>query len=185
MSPMYNFKNFTDLTEQESDEVLQGRNDEEVRRWMTSDRIITSDEHRRFMASLKTSSSQIYLRVERNGHFAGVYSLTDLREKSAVGGFWITAYARQRLLSLGVIYHSIGYVFETFPVATIQGYQLIHNKPVAKLNALLGFVPGVSPVSADPRMHYLELTRENWYGRAVFDRKLLTLIETTEIRNED
>ena len=31
----YSFKNFTELTELESDVVLQGRNDAEVRRWMT------------------------------------------------------------------------------------------------------------------------------------------------------
>lgn len=33
VSPLYTFKNFTKLTKQESNEVLHGSNDPEVRRW--------------------------------------------------------------------------------------------------------------------------------------------------------
>jgi RimJ/RimL family protein N-acetyltransferase len=181
----YRFTNFTELTEQESDEVLQGRNDPEVRRWMTSDRFITPDEHRRFINLLKASAGQAYLKVERNRHFAGVYSLIEMREGSAVGGFWVTAYARQRLLSLSVVFQSIRYVFETFPVQTIRGYQLIDNTPVARLNTMLGFRPGEAPANSDPRMTYLTLTRDIWSSQVLTDRRLLKLVEMAERRNED
>jgi len=185
MGAIYSFKNFTDLTEQESDEVLQGRNDAEVRPWMTSDRVIVLDEHRRFMESLKASTTQAYLKVERNGHFAGVYSLTDIRGGSAVGGFWVSAYARERLLSLCVVFQSIRYVFETFPVEMIRGYQLKNNSSVAKLNTMLGFGPGETHAAADLRMDYLALTRDVWSSWVLSDRRLLTLMETAESRNED
>jgi RimJ/RimL family protein N-acetyltransferase len=181
----YSFTNFTELTEQESDEVLQGRNDPEVRRWMTSDRFITPDEHRRFINLLKASAAQAYLKVERNRHFAGVYSLIEMREGSALGGFWVTAYARQRLLSLSVVFQSIRYVFETFPVQTIRGYQLIDNTPVARLNNMLGFRPGEVPANPDPRMTYLTLTRDIWSSQVLSDRRLLKLVEMAERRNED
>jgi hypothetical protein len=185
MVAMYSFKNFTDLTEQESDEALKGRNDVEVRRWMKSDQIIEPDDHRRFMDSLKTSATQIYLKVERNGQFAGVYSLTNIHEGYAVGGFWVTSYARQRLLSLSVVFHSISYVFETFPIKMILGYQLKDNSPVAKLNTMLGFCPGEIPNDADPRMIYLTLTRDFWSSRVLSDLKLLKLVEISERRNEE
>jgi RimJ/RimL family protein N-acetyltransferase len=185
VSATYTFKNFTDLTEQESDEVLQGRNDFEVRRWMTSDRTITADEHQRFMNALKVSDKQICMRVERNGQFTGVYSLTDIRADSAVGGFWVAAYARQRSLSLGVVFQSIRYVFETFQIEKIRGYQLVNNGPVAKLNAMLGFRAGEAPTNPDSRMHYLALTRDTWLGQVLPDNKLLKLIETAESLNED
>ena len=184
-SALYTFKNFTDLTEQESDEVLRGRNDPEVRRWMASDRVITLDEHRRFIVLLNASPSQAYLKVARNGHFAGVYSLTDIKEEYVVGGFWVTDYARQRLLSLSVVFQCICYVFETFPIETIRGYQLMDNNPVAKLNQMLGFGPGEAPANADPRMNYLTLTRDNWSSKVLSDRKLLKLLEIAERRNED
>jgi len=181
----YSFKNFKELTEQDSDEVLQGRNEAEVRRWMRSDRLITPDEHRGFIASLKTSPTQVYLKVGRDGHFAGVYSLIDMHEGSAVGGFWITDYARQRLLSLSVVFQSIGYVFDTFPIEKIHGYQLIENKPVAKLNSMLGFRPVATPANPDPRMNYLALTRDIWSSRVLSDRRLLKLLEIAECRNEN
>jgi len=182
---IYTFKNFKDLTESESDEVLQGRNDEQVRRWMTSDRFISPKEHRSFIASLKACSTQVYLRVERRGRFAGVYSLTDLRDQSAVGGFWIANHARERLLGLSVVFNSISYVFKNCPVETIRGYQLAGNRPVAKLNAMLGFVHSVAPLNPDPRMSYLELTRADWENKFLHDSKMLKIIGLVESRYED
>jgi exonuclease V gamma subunit len=60
-SSLYTFKNFTDLTEQESNEVLHGRNDLEVRRWMTSDRVISDDEHYHFMKGLQGNPNIFYV----------------------------------------------------------------------------------------------------------------------------
>jgi UDP-4-amino-4,6-dideoxy-N-acetyl-beta-L-altrosamine N-acetyltransferase len=181
----YSFKNFIEMIEQESDEVLKGRNEADVRRWMVTDRLITPDEHRSFILSLKASSTQVYLKVERNGYFAGVYSLIDIHEGSAVGGFWVTAYARRRLLSLSVVFQSIRYVFDTFPIETIRGYQLIENNSVAKLNRMLGFRPVATPANADPRMSYLTLTRDTWSSQVLSDQRLLKLVELAECRNED
>ena len=182
---LYTFKNFRDLTESESDEVLQGRNDEQVRRWMTSDRFISPEEHRSFIASLKTSSTQFYFRVERRGRFAGVYSLTDLRDQSAVGGFWIATPARECLLGLSVVFNSISYVFKNCPIGTIRGYQLADNRPVAKLNAMLGFVHSVAPLNPDPRMSYLELKRAAWENEFLHDSKMLKMIGLVESMYED
>jgi RimJ/RimL family protein N-acetyltransferase len=184
MVATYSFKNFTELTEKESDEVLKGRNDEEVRRWMTSDRFIRPDEHRQFIVALKQSNSQTYLRVERNGYFAGVYSLNELRGDVAVGGFWVTSYARQRLLSLCVVFQSISHVFERYPIKMIRGYQMINNRSVAKLNSMLGFSSEEEINVAHPCMNYLSLTRDIWLERVLTDKKLRNLIETAEIRNE-
>jgi UDP-4-amino-4,6-dideoxy-N-acetyl-beta-L-altrosamine N-acetyltransferase len=185
MSAAYSFKNFTELTKEESEEVLHGRNGEEVRRWMTSDRMITPEEHREFMRSLKTSTGDVYLMVMRSGHFVGVYSLTDISDGSAVGGFWITNYARQRLLSLSVVFHSVSYVFDKFKIDKIRGYQLTNNKPAAKLNALLGFIVDKDHPEVNPRMQYLTLTREVWSSSILSEKKLLTLIAATERINED
>lgn len=184
MRARYSFKNFTELTEQESEEVLQGRNDAEVRRWMTFDRIIEPDEHRCFIELLKNSTAQVYLRIERNGNFVGVYSLTEMREGAAIGGFWVTTYARQRLLSLSVVFQAIQYLFEAFPIEIIRGYQLVLNTSVAKLNAMLGFEIEEALANQDPRMQYLSLTRDVWSGRVLRDQKLLKLMETAEMRNE-
>ena len=177
---LYTFKNFTHLTESESDEVLQGRNDAQVRRWMTSDRKINAQEHRNFLASLKTCCSQFYFRVERRGHFVGVYSLTDIRDQSAVGGFWIAAEARKKLLGLSIVYNSINYVFNNCLIGKIRGYQLTDNRPVVKLNTMLGFVQIAPSLHIDPRMSYLELTRADWENHVLNSRKIIKMIEITD-----
>ena len=182
---LYTFKNFTDLTESESDEVLQGRNDEQVRRWMASDRFISLEEHRNFIASLKICSTQLYFRVERRSRFAGVYSLTELRNQSAVGGFWITTHARERLLGLSVVFNSISFVFKNYTIEKIRGYQLSENRSVARLNSMLGFVQGVAPLNPDPRISYLELTRITWDNKFLHDSKMLELIGLVESKYEN
>jgi UDP-4-amino-4,6-dideoxy-N-acetyl-beta-L-altrosamine N-acetyltransferase len=185
LGAIYTFKNFTELTEQESDEVLWGRNDGEVRRWMDSNKIISLKEHNDFLVSLKSSTNRTYLRVERNGHFVGVYSLNELNNSSAVGGFWVSAYARQRLLSICIVFQSVYYVFKTFPIEKIHGFQLINNKSVAKLNTMLGFIKSALPADIDSRMDYLELTRQIWVASVLPNHKLRTIMETAERTNED
>jgi UDP-4-amino-4,6-dideoxy-N-acetyl-beta-L-altrosamine N-acetyltransferase len=182
---IYTFKNFTELSPKECDEVLLGRNDYQVRRWMSSDRMITLEEHMRFMRTLKNTADKVYLRVEREERFVGVYSLTDIDDYSGIGGFWITTYARDRMLSLNVVYKCIAYIFEAYHLDRISGYQQLENKPVARLNDMLGFVPVAPPLNSDPRMNYLELTRSSWEQNVTRQPNLMKLIELAESRNED
>lgn len=186
MSNIYAFKNFTELTDHESHEVFVGRNDEHVRKWMTSDDLISLEEHQRFIISLKSSYTSLYLRVERRGQFVGVYSLNGFHgQGAAVGGFWVASYARDRLLGLGMVYNSINYIFKNYPINSIQGYQMFNNRSAAKLNALLGFLPIKRPLNFDKRMNYLELTRFSWESQYSRNPHLLRLIEIMESRNED
>lgn len=184
MSSNYSFKNFTELNSHESSEVLEGRNEAWVRQWMTSDREISVDEHLKFINSLRGSDNQIYFRVEYFGNFAGVYSLTNIKEGSGVGGFWISKYARDRFLGLNVVYHSIKYIFSNFEINKILGYQLKTNASTARLNAALGFVVAPEPADADFRMQYLELKREHWEHNIIRSSKLLKIIEISEKENE-
>lgn len=184
-SAQYTFKNFTELTEQETGEVLQGRNDPEVRRWMTTDRLIAEDEHRSFVSDLRTSSSKIYLRVARAGRFAGVYSVTELVGETGVGGFWVTEYTRRNLLTLSVIFHSVGHVFRRLGIRELRGFQLQDNRAVSRLNALLGFTLVAPPAGSDPRMQFLTLAREHWESSVLSSPKLNRLIAIAEEANED
>lgn len=181
----YTFKNFTELSAEESQDVLTQRNDEFVRRWMTNDCLISSEEHMRFIASLKNAKDKLYLRVERCGQFVGVYSLTDMHCGTAIGGFWITSYARERLLSLNVVFKSIDFVFQVYQLNSIRGCYLSNNKAAKRLNNLLGFMPTSSPKNQDPRMTYLELTRSQWVQSISKQVNLLKLIEVAESRNEN
>jgi UDP-4-amino-4,6-dideoxy-N-acetyl-beta-L-altrosamine N-acetyltransferase len=182
VSPFYTFKNFTDLTEQESNEVLHGRNDPDVRRWMKSDRVIAPEEHQRFLELLKTSDSQVYFRVERNAQFVGVYSLSGITSSFGVGGFWISKAARERMLGLSVVFHSIDYLFDSRSIEAICGFQLASNDPATKLNRLIGFEKIARPDQADNSMIYLQLSREKWSRDSVVGTALRNLVELSERR---
>lgn len=186
MGKFYTFKSFTELSDSESREIYEGRNHEHVRKWMTSEEPISFDEHLNFINTLKSSSSKIYFRVERMGNFAGVYSLNNFQKGgSAIGGFWIAPYARERLLGLNVIYNCIDYVFKNYSLESIQGYQMIGNKSVAKINSALGFVPANCSSESDSRIFYLELKRSSWENKFSQDPRLLELIELMESRYEN
>lgn len=177
---LYTFKNFAVLTEQESDEVLQGRNDPQVRRWMTSDLPIAPDEHQRFMSGLKGNDSAAYVRIERGGCFVGVYSLNNIADGSALGGFWVTAYARDRLLPLNVVFQGMDYMFRVQGIGRIYGCQKQDNHSAIRLNALLGLYLSESPAACAGDMQQIEITRQRWTQTTAQDAKLLKLMDRME-----
>lgn len=180
---LYTFKNFTDLTAPESDEVLQGRNDPHVRRWMTSDLPIDADDHQHFMNGLKTNNKALYVRIERAGRFVGVYSLNDLVDGSALGGFWVTAHARDRLLPLNVVFQGMNYMFRDQGIRRIYGCQKQDNQSAIRLNALLGLYSSEPPAANGDGMQQIEITRQQWEQKTMQDVKLLKLMERMEKLN--
>ena len=183
VSPLYTFKNFTDLTEQESGEVLHGRNDPEVRRWMTSDRVISEEDHRRFMGGLQGNPRTVYVRIERAGCFAGVYSLNDLAAGSGLGGFWVTAQTRERLLPLNVVFQGMDYMFRALGIERIYGCQKQGNLSAIRLNALLGLGLSESGSACAEGMQQIEITKQQWQQKTAQDAKLLKLMNRMESLN--
>ena len=183
VSPLYTFKNFTDLTEQESDEVLCGRNDPEVRRWMTSDREITAGEHCRFMSGLQGNPHALYVRIERAGCFVGVYSLNDIEADFGLGGFWVTALTRERLLPLNVVFQGMDYMFRTLSIDCIYGCQNQDNMSAIRLNALLGLTLSESATVSAEGMQQIEITRKMWQQKTAQDSKLIKLMNRMESLN--
>ncbi len=182
-SSLYTFKNFTDLTEQESDEVLEGRNDPQVRRWMTSDRPIAQQDHWIFMNSLRGNQQATYIRIERAGCFAGVYSLNDIAEGSGLGGFWITAHAREHLLPLNVVFQGMDYMFRAMGIRHIYGCQRKENLSAIRLNSLLGLSVNESGTGCAQGMQKIEITRKQWQQKTAQDVKLLKLMDRMEKLN--
>lgn len=182
-STLYSFKNFTDLTEQESEEVLLGRNDPEVRRWMTSDRVISEVDHLRFMSELRGNPHTIYVKIERAGYFAGVYSLKDLSTSSGLGGFWVTDYTRKRLLPLNVVFQGMNYMFKSLGIERIYGCQKQENLSAMRLNTLLGLTLSENNTKSSEGMQKIVITKKHWQQNTSQDAKLLKLMNRMEALN--
>ena len=183
VSPLYAFKNFTDLTKQESDEVLHGRNDPEVRRWMCSDRVISEEDHRRFMGGLQGNPQALYVRIERAGRFAGVYSLNNIADGSGLGGFWVTAYTRERFLALNVVFQGMDFMFEVREIGQIYACQKTGNHGVIKLNGLLGVSLSESVDACDDSMQRVVITQQDWRQKTTQDARLFRLMDRMEKLN--
>jgi RimJ/RimL family protein N-acetyltransferase len=181
----YLFKNFKDLTPEESDEILIGRNQKMVRQSMSSNRKISLAEHKSFIESLKFTHSKVYFRVERFGKFVGVYSVTDISNNSATGGFWITEDARLKLLGLSIVFFSIDYIFKKFNFDELFGCQLSENRRAERLNTLLGFETYKPSEKIDPRMVYLRIKKDFWIKNTANNKMIMRLISVAESRNED
>ena len=183
VSSLYTFKNFTALTEQESQEVLSGRNDPEVRRWMTSDKVIRAEEHQRFISGLHDNPHSVYVRISRAGHFAGVYSINNLNAGSGLGGFWVSSRTRERLLALNVVFQGMDYMFRTLDVERIYGYQKQENLSAIRLNALLGLTFSEPSATYAEDMQQIEITKLQWQHKTTQDAKLLKLMDRMEKLN--
>jgi len=183
VSSPYSFKNFKDLTEQESEEVLLGRNHPEVRRWMTSDRVITAKDHRRFISRLQDDHQAVYIRIERAGRFAGVYSLNDIAASCGLGGFWVTTFTRERLLALNVVFQGMDFMFRALHIERIYGCQKQGNLSAIRLNALLGLALSKPRAQFSEDMQQIEITKQQWQKKTVRDTKLLKLMNRMEELN--
>jgi UDP-4-amino-4,6-dideoxy-N-acetyl-beta-L-altrosamine N-acetyltransferase len=180
---LYTFKNFTDLTQQESDEVLSGRNDPAVRRWMKSDTVISVENHRLFVDRLKKDTSAHFVRIERDGNFVGVYSLNELTKKSGLGGFWITAYGRERMLPLNVVFQGMDYMFRALDVDYIYGYQREDNQSAIRLNNILGMKASADDDTPKHNMQKIEITKSQWNRAKEHNFALLKLMNRMEMLN--
>lgn len=90
--------NFINLNNEESEMVRNWRNNENIRRWMFSDHIISQEEHIRFIEGLKKNSKNFYWVVKnKEGEYLGVVSLNrvDFKNKNAYLGIYVSPDCQQ------------------------------------------------------------------------------------------
>lgn len=184
-SQNYKFECFTRLTNILSIELLAERNAPEVRRWMDSEFPISKNDHETFLSNLKNSSIDKYLRVDRLGKLAGVYSLRNIHNGIATGGFWVSKSVRELSLGLSVVYFSIKYVFEKFDLSRIEGYQMKENRSAMRLNKLLGFEIKGEFVRNQKDYFKLTLNKSYWHQKIAYNSRAYELVKYSERIHEN
>lgn len=85
-------ESYTVMNEETSQAMLAGRNDESVRCRMINREPVKSDEHARFVESLKNRHDRAYYAVKNNkGEIAGSFNLTFTSPDTVERGIWISA----------------------------------------------------------------------------------------------
>ena len=136
----YKFINFVDLTPDQVKSVFIMRNKEFVRKWMINSAPVIFSEHLDFIANLKGRKDTIYLMAVRNDTYpAGVYTLKNIKNRSAEVGFYTSEYAIDNNLAIEFCYKAIDYVFNNLSIDKIYGYSMAENTIANKINKIFGF----------------------------------------------
>ena len=77
---MYDIINYIDCTHEQSLEILNLRNLDDVRKWMVNPETISEENHFKFVESLKGNTNRLYFAIYREGLLVGTYNLTKEEE---------------------------------------------------------------------------------------------------------
>lgn len=79
----FSFKNYINLTEVESRQILNWRNDESIRRKMYNTGIIPWENHQAFIESLKERTDRFYWQVSEGDVVCGSVNLVDVNHETS------------------------------------------------------------------------------------------------------
>ena len=80
LTAMYDVINYVDCTQEQMLEILSLRNQDDVRKWMVDQEVISEENHFRFVESLKENGNRLYFAIYRDGLLVGTYNLTKEEE---------------------------------------------------------------------------------------------------------
>jgi UDP-4-amino-4,6-dideoxy-N-acetyl-beta-L-altrosamine N-acetyltransferase len=176
---LYTFTNFTELNEFETDLVHEERNDLEVRVKMFDDKLISIEEHNKFLENLKKDKTKLFFLVKRGNFYIGVYTLVKIEDGNAQGGFYLFKKAREKNLVIDFLYQTITYIFENFPIICIYGYALKENKAANRINKFLG-LRDVIPSKSNELYYYTEIQKNIWQTEVFNNDNVIKLVSQTQ-----
>lgn len=134
-------KNFTILDRQTLETIRNLRNNPEVRKWMYSDEIITKQEHRNFINSLRKDKKNFYFIVMKDRNIIGVISIKrlDLRNRNGYLGIYSNPNLKMKNQGMMLGKVLLKLAFEILKLHTLKLEVLENNERAIKLYEKLGF----------------------------------------------
>ncbi len=172
------FKNFIDLDEHESQRILDIRNDEDVRKWMNNDSIISLENHINYIEKLKIDKSKCYVVMLKDNDIIGSIYLVDIvPNESAVFGFYTNPKYFKTNFGIQVFYFGLSYFIKQFSLKKITGSYFKDNHAAALLNLSLGYKISGYSVMNNRESVEIELITSDWeFGlslKEIFNRIIL------------
>ena len=132
-----NFINYTELNKENTEKVLEYRNQEDVRKWMINDGEISLENHLNFINTLRKSADKHYFAAIRNNVLIGGISIIDCTSNNCTVGLFLGKKFRGNGTELA--YFSQLYVFNHLKLEEIIIKVHIDNKKAIDYNVFLGF----------------------------------------------
>lgn len=149
------------------------RNEENVRKWMYSDHIITESEHINWLEGLsKDESNRVYAVVTESGETLGVVSINSINKihERAEWAYYLTKNARS---GIGAIleYEIINFIFDNLNIKKLNCEVIEGNDSVISMHTKFGFqLEGFRKsniIKSGERLgvHFLGITQEEWHAK--------------------
>lgn len=121
------FKNFVDLTEEETEAVWQMRNSDSVRLKMYTQDIISLANHKKWISGLSGRSDCIYFLVLADGEIAGCVNFTSISGNQCEWGYYLNPAIQNCGLGIALEYYAVRYAFEKLGVEKLFGAVIESN----------------------------------------------------------
>lgn len=162
--------NITEVSVEVQEKVRCIRNEEQVRKWMYTDHIISKEEHRNWLVKLKNDEANIvFVVMTQKNEILGVVSINalDYLHNRADWAYYLTKDARS---GTGAVleFFFIDHIFNSFGLSKLNCEVIEHNDAVVSLHEKFGFKKegfreaNVFKNNERLGVHYLGLTKEKW-----------------------
>lgn len=161
-------QNICSATEMQQQAILQIRNQDDIRKMMYTEHIISNTEHAKWINSLTGNTAKITFVILVNDKVVGLVSLNDidyLHQKVDLGFYVDKAF---RVISASVEFAIIDFVFNTLQLEKLNCEVLENNNNAIKMHLNLGFsnegfrADNIKKEEGRIGVHYLGLTYKNW-----------------------
>ena len=154
------FKNYVFLSKYEKTIIFDYRNDEEVRRMMHRNSLISFDEHLKFIENLSIDTNNFYWAVYKNENIvAGVY-LNFNEENTPYWGIFLNPKFIGTGLGMEVQFETFNLFFDEYDLKEIRAEVMIKNKDSLSIQKRFLF----EELSTDKEegMVFMKLSVEDW-----------------------
>ena len=154
----YQFKNYTDCTEEENKQILRWRNDEAIRKWMTNDKLIAAEEHSLFVKRLKNDEERAYFAVFCHDQYIASIYLTDIKDERGERGIYVVPDYQGKGVTQHIEIAFLKYI-------RLKGIRQV----IAKVKS-----DNEKSVRYHIKMGYKEQSRDNEYIHYILDTEMIT-----------
>ena len=161
------FKIFKNCKDYETNKILLIRNEVEIRNNMFTNKIISQEEHKKWLLKIKNDSSIRNFVVYKSNDIIGFFGISQLSIlNSAFWSFYISKKFRKVGVGLALEFKALEYLFNKLELKKVFCEVLLINESIIKLHKKFGFVP------LDKEIRIFQRKKENIeFIRLVLEKK--------------
>lgn len=139
---VYSFKNYVNLTEAESRQILEWRNDESIRRNMYNTGMISWENHQAFIKNLMERTDRFYWQVTEKDVVCGSVNLVNVNHETGQAelGYFMAPDQMGGGKGFYFVFSILEFVFEVLKLDSLYGATNEDNRSATLLDEYFGFI---------------------------------------------